>query len=37
MFLADQLDTIHTVRQQIREMTRVLEQHIWQFFGIKNI
>jgi hypothetical protein len=36
MLLADQLDTIHTERQQIREMTRVLEQQMWQFVGIKT-
>ena len=29
MLLADQLDTIRTERQQIREMTRLLEQQMW--------
>jgi hypothetical protein len=30
MLLADQLDTTHTERQQIRQMTRILEQQPWQ-------
>jgi hypothetical protein len=36
MLLADQLDTIHTERHRIREMTRVLEQQMWKFVGIKT-
>jgi len=35
MLLADHFDTTHTERQQIREMTRLLEKQMWQFDGIK--
>jgi hypothetical protein len=33
--MADQPDTKHTERKQIREMTHMFEKEMWQSVGIK--
>ena len=36
MILVDQIDTTHKEMQQIREMTRILEQQTWKYVGMKT-